>query len=147
MRINVNSSSDLEQAITSIIAETGVVRHHTYADITTIVKDADASALNSNKVWLLYSEIERSDVLFQDGSNGNGRWNREHVFPRSRGDYDSLEDLDDIADGINVWVETSVDSLRHGNSDAHHLRATDAPTNSSRGDQNYSGTETKTDTR
>ncbi|SCY09859.1 Por secretion system C-terminal sorting domain-containing protein [Nonlabens sp. Hel1_33_55] len=129
---------ELEQAITSIIAETGVVRHHTYADITTILKDADASALNSNKVWLLYSEIERSDVLFQDGSNGNGRWNREHVFPRSRGDYDSLEDLDDIADGINVWVETSVDSLRHGNSDAHHLRATDAPTNSSRGDQNYS---------
>ncbi|PRP66633.1 endonuclease [Nonlabens agnitus] len=131
------SSPELEQAITAIIAETGVVRHHTYADITTILKKADASALNSNKVWLMYSETERRDVLFQDGSDGSGRWNREHVFPRSRGGYDSLEDLDDIADGIDVWVETSVDSLRHGNSDAHHLRATDSGTNSSRGDDNF----------
>ena len=136
-RIDNMSGEDLKNAITSIIAETGVVRHHTYADITTILKDADASALNSNKVWLLYNEIERRDVLFQDGSNGTGEWNREHVFPRSRGGYNSLEDVDDIADGINFWVETSVDSLRHGNSDAHHLRATDAPTNSSRGNQNY----------
>ncbi|KQC33744.1 endonuclease I [Nonlabens sp. YIK11] len=131
------SSPELEQAITAIIAETGVVRHHTYADITTILKKADASALNSNKVWLMYSETERRDVLFQDGSDGSGRWNREHVFPRSRGGYNSLEDLDDIADGIDVWVETSVDSLRHGNSDAHHLRATDSGTNSSRGDDNF----------
>ena len=135
--IENKASPQLEEAITAIIAETGVVRHHTYADVTTILKDADASALNSNKVWLLYNEEERRDILFQDSSNGTGKWNREHVFPRSRGDYDSLEDIDDIADGINVWVETSVDSLRHGNSDAHHLRATDAPTNSSRGDSNY----------
>jgi len=136
-RIDNTSGEELKEAITSIIAETGVVRHHTYADITTILKDADASALNSNKVWLLYNEFERRDVFFQDGSDGTGEWNREHVYPRSRGGYNSLEDIDDIADGINFWIETSVDSLRHGNSDAHHLRATDAPTNSSRGNQNY----------
>lgn len=131
------ASPDLESAITAIIAQTGVVRHHTYADITTILKQADASALNSNKVWLLYNEIERRDVDFQNTRDIEQEWNREHVFPRSRGNYDDLEDVDDIADGINIWVETSVDSLRHGNSDAHHLRATDVGTNSSRGNRNY----------
>jgi hypothetical protein len=130
------SSPQLEKAITNIIAETGVVREHTYSDITTILKDADASPANSNKVWLLYTEIDRRDVDFQQSSIPDGKWNREHVFPRSRGGYESI-DLDEIADGIDIWVETSVDSLRHGNSDAHHLRATDSRTNSSRGNKNY----------
>jgi hypothetical protein len=130
------ASPQLEQAITSIIAETGVVREHTYSDITNILKDADASPANSNKLWLLYTEIERRDVDFQESSIPDGKWNREHIFPRSRGGYESI-DLDEIADGIEVWVETSVDSLRHGNSDAHHLRPTDSRTNSSRGNRNY----------
>ncbi len=130
------ASPQLEAAITDIIAQTGVVREHTYSDITTILQDADASPNNSNKVWLLYTENEIRDVYFQGNSNSGDSWNREHVFPRSRGGYFSIN-LDDIADGIDVWVETSVDSLRHGNSDAHHLRATDSNTNSSRGNKNY----------
>lgn len=130
------ASPELQQAITDIIAETGVVREHTYSDITTILKDADASPTNSNKIWLLYTEEELRDVYFQGNNNSNVTWNREHVFPRSRGGYFSIKE-DDVADGINVWVETSVDSLRHGNSDAHHLRAADSGTNSSRGNKNY----------
>ncbi|WP_194852351.1 endonuclease [Nonlabens antarcticus] len=134
--LNNLASPELEKAITIIIAETGVVREHTYADITTILKDADASPANSNKVWLLYNEKERRDVKFQNSSISKDKWNREHVFPRSRGGYFDIEE-DEIADGIDVWVETSVDSLRHGNSDAHHLRAADSRTNSSRSNKNF----------
>jgi hypothetical protein len=133
------ASPELDQAITALIAETGVVREHTYADVTTILESADVSPLNSNNVWLMYNEIERRKIDFQDGSNGTGKWNREHIFPRSRGGFFSIEE-DEIPDGINVFVETSVDSVRHGNSDAHHLRATDANTNSSRGNDNYGET-------
>lgn len=130
------ASPNLEQAITNIIAKTGVVRHHTYADITTILQDSDATPNHSNKVFLLYTEQELRDVFFQGNNNSNITWNREHIFPRSRGRFFSIKE-DDIADGISFWTETSVDSLRHGNSDAHHLRASDSGTNSSRGNKNF----------
>ncbi|RLD26851.1 MAG: endonuclease I, partial [Bacteroidetes bacterium] len=68
------------------------------------------------------------------------KWNREHTYPRSRGGFDSI-DLDDIADGSDVFWTTHADSLRHGNSDAHALRAADGPENSSRGNQNYGSVE------
>jgi hypothetical protein len=38
---------------------------------------------------------------------------------------------------MSLWTETNRDSLRHGFSDAHHLRAADGPENSARGNQNY----------
>ncbi len=141
--LNGLASPQLEQAITALIAKTGTVRQHTYADIVTILKDADASPLNSNKVWLLYSETELRDVEYQGETSRTPNWNREHVFPRNRGGFFDIK-ADEIADGINVWVETSVDSLRHGNSDAHHLRATNSGVNSSRGDKNYAATTTST---
>jgi len=66
----------------------------------------------------------------------NGKWNREHTYPRSRGGFFDIED-DEIADGIDVFWTTKADSLRHGNSDAHALRAADGPENSIRGNQHY----------
>ena len=113
-----------------------MVRTHTYADIQVILKEADQNPDNNNEVWLVYTEQPRAKFLFQTGSSSVGKWNREHTFPRSRGNYSSIED-DDIADGINVWWETNADSLRHANSDAHGLRAADAGENSSRGNQHY----------
>ena len=43
----------------------------------------------------------------------------------------------EIADGVDMFWTTKADSLRHGNSDAHALRAADGPENSSRGNQHY----------
>jgi hypothetical protein len=126
----------LRQAIQEIIAEEGVVRAQTYTDVIEILKEADQNPLNSNEVWLVYKEIGRSKLDYQTGSVSTGKWNREHTYPRSRGGFFSIE-LDDIEDGKEVFWNTTADSLRHGNSDAHALRAADGPENSSRGNQFY----------
>ena len=130
------SGQGLRDALQAIIAEEGVVRAQTYADVYDILEAADQNPLNSNEVWLVYTEQGRPKLDRQMTSNNTGTWNREHVFPRSRGGYYSIGD-DDIPDGINVYWNTNADSLRHGNSDAHHLRAVDGPENSSRGNQFY----------
>lgn len=134
--LNGLTSPQLESAITAIIAEEFVVRIHTYDDVVQILNDADQSPLNSNQVWLLYSEEQRSKSLYQTGSNSTGRWNREHIYPRSRGGFFEIE-YDETVDGMAVWTDTNVDSLRHGQSDAHHLRAADGGTNSSRGNKDF----------
>ncbi|MCB0463344.1 MAG: endonuclease [Flavobacteriaceae bacterium] len=131
------SDSALRQALQDIIAEEGVVRAQTYADVVTILKEADQNPANSNQVWLLYTEEGRAKLDYQTSSDNSGKWNREHTYPRSRGGFDSLEDLDDIADGKDIFWNTTADSLRHGNSDAHALRAADAIENSIRNNQHY----------
>lgn len=131
------SDSALRQALQDIIAEEGLVRAQTYADVVTILKEADQNPAHSNQVWLLYTEEGRAKLDYQTSSDNNGKWNREHTYPRSRGGFDSLEDLDDIADGKDIFWNTTADSLRHGNSDAHALRAADAIENSIRNNQHY----------
>ena len=126
----------LRQAIQDIVAEEGVVRAQTYNDVTDILKEADQNPLNSNQVWLVYKEIGRPKLDFQTTSVSTGKWNREHTYPRSRGGFFSIN-LDEIVDGRDVFWNTTADSLRHGNSDAHALRAADGPENSSRGNQHY----------
>jgi len=126
----------LRQALQDIIADPNNVRAQTYADVIDILKEADQNPENSNQVWLLYTEEGRAKLDLQTGSSNTGKWNREHTFPRSRGGFDDIED-DEIADGIDVFWTTEADSLRHGNSDAHALRAADAAENSSRGNQHY----------
>ncbi|KAF5291645.1 hypothetical protein FQR65_LT20446 [Abscondita terminalis] len=42
-----------------------------------------------------------------------------------------------VADGIEIWEPTNADDIAAGHSDAHHLRAEDGPTNSSRGNKDY----------
>ncbi|AUC82268.1 endonuclease [Lacinutrix sp. Bg11-31] len=134
--LNGESGANLEQAIQNIIAEEGVVRAQTYSDIIDILKEADQNPNNNNQVWLVYTEQGRSKLDFQTSSISTGKWNREHTFPRSLAGYGSI-DLDDIADGIESYWNTTADSLRHGNSDAHALRAADGPENSSRSNQHY----------
>ncbi|MDB9721251.1 endonuclease [Winogradskyella sp.] len=126
----------LRQALQDIIADPSIVRAQTYADVIDILIEADQNPENSNQVWLVYSEEGRAKLDLQTGSNNNNKWNREHTFPRSRGGFGDIED-DEIADGIDVFWETKADSLRHGNSDAHALRAADASENSSRGNKHY----------
>jgi Endonuclease I/Secretion system C-terminal sorting domain len=134
------SDTALRQALQDIIANPATVRAQTYADVIDILKEADQNPANSNQVWLVYTEQGRAKLDFQTDSNNFGKWNREHTYPRSRGGYFSV-DLDDIADGKDVFWTTEADSLRHGNSDAHALRAADGPENSSRSNQNYGSPE------
>ncbi|MFC5196182.1 endonuclease [Bizionia hallyeonensis] len=130
------SDVNLKQALQDIIADPSVVRAQTYTDVIDILKEADQNPENSNEVWLVYLEQGRAKLDYQLNSVSTGKWNREHTFPRSRAGYYSIEE-DEIADGKDIFWTTEADSLRHGNSDAHALRAADGPENSSRGNQFY----------
>lgn len=130
------SGANLRQALQDIIADPNSVRAQTYADIVDILKEADQNPENSNQVWLVYLEEGRAKLDYQTTSNNVGTWNREHTFPRSRAGYFSIG-ADDIADGKDIFWTTNADSLRHGNSDAHGLRASDGPENSIRNNQFY----------
>ena len=134
--LNGLSGQDLVVAVQDIISNNELVRAHSYSDIKDILKQADVNPENSNQVWLVYSEQGRSKIDFQTTSSSTGKWNREHTFPRSRGGFNSIS-ADSYADGIDEYWETSIDSLRHANSDAHAIRASDGPENSSRGNKHY----------
>ncbi|WP_405210721.1 endonuclease [Dokdonia sp. Asnod2-E02] len=135
--IDTLADDALIQALQDIIADPSTVRAQTYADIIDILKEADQSPLNSNQVWLVYTEQQRPKLDFQtSGGSNEGLWNREHTYPRSRGGFNDIE-YDQVADGIDIFTTTKADSLRHANSDAHALRAADGPENSSRGNQDY----------
>jgi hypothetical protein len=129
------SGTALKQAIQDIIANPSVVRAHTYGDIINILKTADQNPENNNQVWLIYTEQPRSKIDYQTGSSIVGKWNREHIYCQSRGNYGDLYNLP--PDGINVWSSTGPDDIGAGLSDAHHLRAVDGQENSSRGNRNY----------
>jgi len=130
------ANSALSQALQDIIADPNTVRAQTYNDVIDILKEADQNPANSNQVWLVYTEQGRAKLDYQTTSSSVGKWNREHTFPRSIGGFYDI-DADDISDGPNVYWTTKADSLRHGNSDAHALRAADGPENSTRNNQHY----------
>ncbi|HIC30983.1 MAG TPA: T9SS type A sorting domain-containing protein [Flavobacteriaceae bacterium] len=130
------SGAALEQALQDIIADPTIVRAQTYTDVIDILKEADQNPENSNQIWMVYTEQGRAKLDFQTNASNVGKWNREHTFPRSLAGYNSIE-ADDTGDGIDIFWTTEADSLRHGNSDAHALRAVDGQENSSRGNQHY----------
>ena len=129
------SGAALKQGLQNIIANPAVVHAHNYGDITTILKTADQNPLNSNEVWLMYVEQGRAKLDFQTSSSNVGSWNREHIYPQSRGGYSNA--TSETPDGINVWLPTNADDLIAGHADAHHLRAEDGPENSSRSNKDY----------
>lgn len=129
------SGNTLKQALQIIIANPNVVRAHNYGDITDILKVADQNPLNSNQVWLMYVEIPRAKLDFQTTSSNIGSWNREHIYPQSRGGFANA--TSETPDGINVWLPTNADDLPAGHADAHHLRAEDGPENSTRSNKDY----------
>lgn len=129
------SGAVLKQAIQDIIANPEVVHAHNYGDVNTILLTADQNPLNSNEVWLMYKEVPRSKLLIQTTGNGVGKWNREHIYPQSRGGF--TNGTSETPDGINIWETTSADILIHGHADAHHIRAEDGPENSSRNNRDF----------
>lgn len=125
----------LKQAIQDIIADPAVVRAQNYGDATYILYDADQNPANSNQVWLIYTEQGREKYKFQSTASNTGSWNREHIFPQSRGGFQN--GTSSTPDGINVYLPTNADDILAGHADAHHLRAVDGPENSSRGNRDY----------
>lgn len=129
------SGAALKQGLQDIIANPTVVRAHTYGDVTDILKVADQNPLNSNQVWMMYVESPRAKLDFQTSSSNVGTWNREHIYPQSRGGFANA--TEDTPDGINVWSSSNADDLAAGHADAHHIRAEDGPENSSRSNKDY----------
>jgi hypothetical protein len=129
------SGAALKQAVQNIIANPAVVHAHNYGDITDILKTADQNPKNSNEVWLMYVEESRSKQEFQVTGINTGKWNREHIYPQSRGGY--TDGTSSIPDGINVWLPTNASDILAGHADAHHLRAEDAAENSLRSNSDY----------
>ncbi|MBT0608886.1 endonuclease [Aequorivita echinoideorum] len=128
---------DLRLAMQDIISDPAVVRAQTYADVVDILKEADQNPENSNEVWLFYTEQARAKYLYQNTGGSNvGLWNREHTYPQSRGGFYTIE-YDEVADGRDLFLVSSADSLRHGISEVHGLRAADGPENSSRNNSDY----------
>lgn len=134
--INGKFGADLKNALQSIIASPDIVRCQSYNDVVDILTESDVNPENSNQVWLVYLEQGRSKLDVQLNSDNAGKWNREHVWPRSRGGFFSIAG-DEVFDGIDFYTITNADSVRHGNSDAHHIRTVDGPENTRRGNKFY----------
>jgi hypothetical protein len=133
--LNGKAGAVLVQAIQDIIANPAVVRAHTYGDVTNIIKIADRNPLNHNQVWLMYVEQPRAVLDFQTTGNNTGTWNREHIYPQSRGGFSN--GTSDTPDGIAIWLPTNADDILAGHADAHHIRAEDGQENSSRNNKDY----------
>ena len=129
------SGQELKDAITAIIANSAEVRAQTYGDVWDILKEADQNPSNNNEVWLLYTEIGRDKSLQQGSGSGVGMWNREHIYPQSRGGF--TDGTSTSADGIDVFMETDATMTQHGHSDAHDIRPADYQENTSRSNSDY----------
>ncbi|WP_281336864.1 endonuclease [Flavobacterium eburneipallidum] len=129
------SGTALKQALQDIIANPAVVHAHNYGDVIEILKTADQNPLNSNEVWLMYVEQSRSKLEFQDTGINTGKWNREHIYPQSRGGF--TDGTESIPDGIDIWLPTNANDILAGHADAHHLRAEDGAENSLRSNKDY----------
>lgn len=129
------SGNSLKMAIQAIIADSTVVRAHSYGDVFEILKMADRNPENHNHIWMMYKEQTRSKLLMQTTGSGAGKWNREHIYPQSRGGF--TDGTSDDVDGINIWEVANATRKHHGHSDAHHIRAEDNQENSSRNNRNF----------
>lgn len=129
------SGASLKQAVQDIIANPSVVRAHSYGDVVEILNNADQNPANNNQVWLMYVERPQTKIDYQTGSSIVGFWNREHIWPQSRGGFSG--GTSSFADGIDIWLPTNADDILTGHSDAHHIRAEDGQENSSRGNRDY----------
>ena len=129
------SGNALKQAIQDIIANPEVVRAHSYGDVVEILNTADQNPANNNQVWLMYVERPQTKIDYQTGASIVGFWNREHIFPQSRGGFSG--GTSSFPDGIDIWLPTSANDILAGHSDAHHIRSEDGQENSSRGNRDY----------
>ena len=87
-----------------------------YSTVWTILKEVDEHPDNTNEVLLVYKQEGRS----KNNNGGNsGQWNREHVWPRSRG------------------FSGDPDLSKPPSVDVHHIRAADVELNNLRGNKDF----------
>lgn len=133
--LNGKSGAALKAAITDIVANPSIVHAQTYGDVWEILKEADVNPENEDEIWLLYSEIGRAKTDQQSSGSPIGKWNREHVYPQSRGGF--KDGTSTSADGKDIYMSTDASNIGHGHSDAHALRPADSSVNSSRSNKDY----------
>lgn len=129
------SGAALKLGLQNIIANPTVVHGQNYGDVYDILKIADQNPVNSNQVWLIYTEEGRSKLDEQGVTGSVGKYNREHIYCQSRGGF--ADATSSTPNGINNWDPAGPDILATGHADAHHIRAVDANENSSRNNSNY----------
>lgn len=121
--INLNNNGEVLKNELNVLLTNSHVNELVYTpEVWEVLKNADVSPTNSNKVMLLYGYNDTDVVADNDktrdryatchSSNCAGKWVREHVFPRSKG----TPNLEYEGPGA----------------DAHHLHAIDYDRNSSR---------------
>src|SRR6218665_937597 len=128
------SGEVLRTAVRDIISGPQV-RAHNYGDVEYMLKEADQNPLNSNEVWLMYVEQGMSKYRYQTTASNVGSWNREHIYPQSRGGFANA--TSSTPDGINIWLPTNADDIAAGHADGHHIRAEDGPENTRRSNKDY----------
>ncbi len=101
----------LRESLNGIIGNNSIL---TYDTIWAVLQDSDECPTNSLEVLLAYMQKGRDK--FNNGGS-LGQWNREHVWPQSRG----------FPGGPAVSIPPSVD--------AHNLKPTDVDVNSQRGNK------------
>ncbi|QZT36687.1 endonuclease [Halosquirtibacter xylanolyticus] len=129
------SGQDLKNAITTLISDASVVRAQTYGDVWDMLKEADVNPSNNSEIWLLYSEQGRGKSEQQGSGSSVGKWNREHVYPQSRGGF--KDGTSRSADGKEVYMNTDANHTEHGHADAHSLRPADSGENTRRSNNDF----------
>ncbi|BDD07165.1 endonuclease [Aureibacter tunicatorum] len=105
------NGSTLKNAVKNIASKDHSLQN--YSTVWSICEEGDEHPKNSSQVWQIYVEEGISKSAHVSGSTG---WNREHVWAKSHGGFDT--------------------SVGRG-TDAHHLRASDAQENSNRGSLDF----------
>ena len=88
-------------------------------DVWDILKVADRDSNNTSNVIGIYSGFSMNGAAEYNGGSG---WSREHVWPKSRGNFTD-------AKGVGT--------------DVHHIRAEDVSTNSARANRNFDDSDTQ----
>ncbi|GAA4872935.1 endonuclease [Ferrimonas pelagia] len=106
-----DSSEAMRSAISAVIASDQ--KKLTYKEVWTVVSYSDEDPTNPDNVIKLYSG---ESVSKQSNGSAIGSWNREHVWPKSKGFPSESQ-----------W----------GYTDAHHLRPADMQVNSTRSNYDF----------
>ncbi len=126
------SGTDLRNALQNLMVNS-TTKGQTYGDAWLMLEAADENPTDNTQVWQVYTESGIAKTAHVSGSTG---WNREHVFPQSRGGFSSGTSTS--SDGKDVYFSTSASQIAHAHADAHHLRASDAGENARRADLDFS---------
>ncbi len=112
------SGKELRAALAKIISS----EYHgvDYRTIWTLTKEADEDPLNTENVWLTYLEESRSKDEQQSSGSSVGKWNREHVWARSRG-LGETSTIGPSTDGHNLRAEDSAENSRKSNRDFEEM--------------------------